>query len=309
MNYRLIQYLIALIAYFFFVFLIWLCSCFWSWLWNIWSRWYRDGVYTYDSGIMQDQDSTKQDNFRWSWLWYTYQEVDTTVSIHRKWSSWKDIELLWARIQALVSAIDWWYSPAIDPEQDLITAPEIQQPIQKTEQTPTPVVEKEVTGATDYDTRMMSLICQKWKLHGRTSPLCNNRPLYHDLAKISRDKGVPFWFQVWVSYRESHIWANFAPSMVCAQSNNRWWLKHKKPNSCASATWNASGKYNYNGTTCRLYPFDSVQDYWTAQANTFACSYAKKCGYDAACISINYVWWTGIKRDRAKAVNQFNIPQ
>ena len=155
----------------------------------------------------------------------------------------------------------------------------------------------------------MTKIVRYGKLHGRVSPLANNRELYKSLKDISIDRGVEFGLMVWISYRESHIGTNFAPGQYCSKSNNRSWLKRSKDrNGELSVKYDT--QYKLDGRDdlkwCWLYAFDNVEEYRRSFANFLYHGYIKKdCG-SPECISKYYVKndWV-VKTWRSRSVNMF----
>lgn len=146
---------------------------------------------------------------------------------------------------------------------------------------------------------LMTKICELWTIHWRVTPLCNNRELYYDIAEISAKKWVPFKLMLWISHAESHIWANWSPKIECSKSNNWGGLKGYKQENWPTL------RYTSNWVPwCRLYKFDSVQQFWWWLANTLK-AYEKTCWRQAECISIAYVWWKGVKHNRVERVNLF----
>lgn len=134
------------------------------------------------------------------------------------------------------------------------------------------------------DVLLMEKICKWWKIRDNVSPLCNNRDLYWNLKKISAAKNVSFELMVGITYTESHIGANFKPEK-CFVHNNRGGKKAKKlddgtmvrPQSMPLKDW------------CRLYHFDTVEEYRNSFANTLKMWYIDKWCSTPECISRYYV--------------------
>jgi hypothetical protein len=110
---------------------------------------------------------------------------------------------------------------------------------------------------------------------------------------------VNFETMLWISYVESHIWVNFAPSQSCGEMNNRGWIKAMMNNS-----WQVH-KIQLPYKWCRLYPFASIEDYWKSLANTLRFWYAYAWCNDVICLSKKYVWWAWVNWDRVNRVNWF----
>lgn len=110
---------------------------------------------------------------------------------------------------------------------------------------------------------------------------------------------VSFETMLWISYAESHIWVNFAPSQSCSWMNNWGWLKAMKDNNWITHPIKLPYKW------CRLYPFESVEDYRKSLANTLRFWYAYAWCNDIVCLSKKYVWGSGIKWSWVNRVNLF----
>ena len=149
------------------------------------------------------------------------------------------------------------------------------------------------------DTTLMNRICKVY-IHGRKSPLCDNRDLYNSWKKIFESKWVSRSIALWIMYAESHIGANYAGT--CDKSWNNWWgIKYR--------TWDDWQRYyqpipndwNWNKWWCRLYKFDDVNDYFRSKANTLSryspCMNKSK---PIQCISKTYLTWC--KECRTKRV-------
>lgn len=145
----------------------------------------------------------------------------------------------------------------------------------------------------------MLKICTKWKLRWIVSPLCNNRPLYKNLKYISDVKWVSFMMMLSVSFAESHIGVNFKPSK-CSSTNNWWWIKWSKANNGKVDKINLPDK-----NWCRLYSFNSVEEYWNALANTLKLWYYNAWCNNATCLSDRYVWWPWVDMSWVNRVNSF----
>ena len=146
----------------------------------------------------------------------------------------------------------------------------------------------------------MARICEKGRLNGVVSPLCDDWWLYLRLKKISIEHWVSFNMMLSISYAESHIWANFKPQH-CSSSNNRWGIKVYKKD------WWVYDKVKLpTKDWCWLYPFASVEEYWNWLANTLEQWYKNKGCETASCISQFYVWSNGqVKQGWTSRVNSF----
>lgn len=151
------------------------------------------------------------------------------------------------------------------------------------------------------DVILMEKICKLWRIRDKVSPLCNNRDLYRNLKKISADKNVSFELMVGITYTESHIGANFKPEK-CRVHNNRWWKKAKKLDDGTMVRPPSMPLKD----GCRLYHFESVEEYRTSFANTLKIWYIDKHCVSPECISRYYVRNDGtIKTQWCKNVRKF----
>ena len=141
---------------------------------------------------------------------------------------------------------------------------------------------KETTHS-DRDIILMDRICTTaW---GR-SPMCNNWSMYYSGKQIFEDAGVPRGIALWIMNAESNIWVNYA--WTCDYSWNNWGgIKYRK-NSDGSVTKDQAIPNNW----CRLYKFDTIDDYFRSKANTLGIWY-KACfdgrSQPIRCISYAYV--------------------
>ncbi len=103
-----------------------------------------------------------------------------------------------------------------------------------------------------------------------------------------------------ITYAESHIGTNFAPSQECGRMNNRWWVKAIKYDN------GKVEKYKLPYSWCRLYPFKSYEEFFHSLANTLSLGYVSKWCDDLSCLSSWYVWspWS-IKYGRVSKVKYF----
>lgn len=134
----------------------------------------------------------------------------------------------------------------------------------------------------------MEKVCKKWHHNWIISPLCWDWELLWKLKAISEVKWVSLDFMLSVSYAESHLWTNFAPSMNCSWMNNWWWVKGLMDNQGNVSKIKLPYKW------CWLYPFASVEDYFKSLANTLKMWYADAWCNNASCLSTRYVggkWW------------------
>lgn len=120
---------------------------------------------------------------------------------------------------------------------------------------------------------MMALICKYWQIHWRTTPICNDRDLFNELKTISNQNWVEFGLLIGITYAESHIGTNFAPSADCALSNNRAGIKN-----------NFERERNYR-EWCRLHQYDNIQWFWQDFAKLINRWYISKDCKTATCIS------------------------
>ena len=150
------------------------------------------------------------------------------------------------------------------------------------------------------DVELMSKVCEFGKIHGYTTPLCNNWNMWWDLKKISADKNVSFELMLWISYAESHIWANFNPQK-CRIHNNRWGKKAKKLDG-----WSMVRVKLPLSDWCWLYHFKTVEEYRNSFANVLRLWYIDKWCKSPECISQYYVGTNWLVKDwRSKNVRKF----
>ena len=144
-----------------------------------------------------------------------------------------------------------------------------------------PVSQKTTTWyvVNEHDKVLMNKICKYGKIHWNISPLCNNWDLYKKLKVISMNKWVEFWLLVGITYAESHIWANHS-SDICATYNNRSGIKWKKLDN-----WTVLKNELPDENGCRLYKFDSVEDYRNSFTNSIKLWYIDKDCKTPECIS------------------------
>lgn len=134
--------------------------------------------------------------------------------------------------------------------------------------------------------KVMSKICELSK----DSPMCGDYTMLLKLKSIAGDRWVDYKLLLGIMYAESHIWAYFNQEN-CRQTNNWWWVKNRKyDNGVVSEKFseqykNLTGK-NLEG--CRLYYFDTVEEFFESLANTISLGYAK-CNEDVYCIMGPYV--------------------
>ena len=152
----------------------------------------------------------------------------------------------------------------------------------------------EISKTRPSDEVLMDRICQYWKIHWRTSPLCDDWQLYHDLKNISKSVWVDFGLMVGITYAESHIGTNFAPQH-CSTTNNWSW---KKRDSDGNKNWKE---------WCWLHQFDSVQSFWYSMATSLKRWYIDKSCDTAECISRRWVRWDGTLDGKHNRINRVNL--
>lgn len=132
------------------------------------------------------------------------------------------------------------------------------------------------------------------------SPLCNDRKQYADIETISKTHWLDMEVLIGISYAESHIGTNFAPSQDCSRMNNWAWIKSKKKDDWTSV------KYKLPYSWCRLYPFKDMTEFWNSLANTISMWYVKWWCNNLRCLSSWYVWspWKP-KPERVARVKKF----
>lgn len=139
---------------------------------------------------------------------------------------------------------------------------------------------------TDRDRLLMSRVCKYGRIDGKISPLCNNRDMYMSGKQIFADRDVPRDIALGVMFSESHIGVNYAGT--CNSSwNNRGGIKWRILDDGSRVRDQSIPNWWW----CRLYKFDSVNDYFISKANTF--TKYKDCftqDKPITCIAYNYVW-------------------
>ncbi len=135
-----------------------------------------------------------------------------------------------------------------------------------------------------------------------TSPICTGKVEIRRIEKIANDTGVPIRFLIGISYAESHIGTNFAPQK-CSYTNNWAWLKAYKYSVNEWAKWTKMP----NSQWCWLYEFDDTYQFFQSLANTIK-SYSNANCSTPECVSKNFVWGDGTKRDWSYRVRLFYNP-
>lgn len=144
---------------------------------------------------------------------------------------------------------------------------------------------KEITGKEETsDEVIMNKICELWQINWKKSPLCNNKELYNKFKQISLDKWVDFWLMLWITYAESHIWANYLPS-YCWSLNNWAWMKWVRTDEW-KMLW---GKFP-DERWCRLYHFKDKESWWKWLANNLKYWYIERWCSTPECINEYWVW-------------------
>jgi len=151
------------------------------------------------------------------------------------------------------------------------------------------------------DKILMDRICKITK--NWWSPLCNNWSLYNAGKAIFEARKFSREVALGIMYAESHIWANYYGT--CDKSWNNWggikWRKidngdnvkdQKIPNWRKDYNWNS---VRDKWEVCRLYKFNSTEDYFVSKANTLWLWYGdcmnRWSNYNILrCISFAYVW-------------------
>lgn len=117
------------------------------------------------------------------------------------------------------------------------------------------------------------------------SPLCWDRDLFYKGKQIFESRWVPFDIALWIMNAESNVGSSYAGT--CTTEYNNWWgIKRRKLDDGTSVR-----DQKIPNNWCRLYKFDSVEDYFTSKANTLWIGY-KACFSKAdpvRCISYAYV--------------------
>jgi len=118
--------------------------------------------------------------------------------------------------------------------------------------------------------------------------LCGNWELFGKLKAISTARGVPFGLAIGITLSESTIGTAFKSTStdyddsVCADNNNWAGLKARTLDNGKSTREYTDGSGNTvtasypDAHGCWLYPFHSVEDFWTSFNNTIKYGYIKK---------------------------------
>lgn len=136
------------------------------------------------------------------------------------------------------------------------------------------------------DEHVMELICKEVE----NSPLCGDYTMLNKLKEIAEKRNVDYKLLLWIMYHESKLWTAFAPTMECSKSNNWWWLKARKYDDGSVSEW--FDKQDNRIEWCRLYNFDTVEEFFESLANTISLWY-RKCldrPESVSCICNVYVW-------------------
>lgn len=139
------------------------------------------------------------------------------------------------------------------------------------------------------------------------SPLCKDRKLFDRLYHITEER-LPnkqfFPILIGITNAESSLWLNFARDKVgwtCVGRNNWGWTKYKINDDntrthsrnlnwflyWSEFSWKYVDQYG-----CNLYPFNSIEEYWTTKVNWMRYWY-KGCvdsPTPVKCLSYKYVW-------------------
>lgn len=134
--------------------------------------------------------------------------------------------------------------------------------------------------------KVMSKICEL----SENSPMCWDYTMLLKLKYVADVRDVDYKLLLGIMYAESHIWANFNIHN-CWSTNNWAGLKARKYDDGTMSEWfdkqyEKLNDSNLNG--CRLYKFDTVEQFFESLANTISIWYAK-CNEDPYCIMKSYV--------------------
>lgn len=124
-------------------------------------------------------------------------------------------------------------------------------------------------------------VCSKWQIRWNKSPLCWNTWLFLRLEDIAIKHWLSFGTMLAITFAESHVWANYVGK--CWWTNNRSGIKAKK-----NDDWTMV-KYKLPYSWCRLYPFNSPEEYRESFANTLSIWYMNKGCDTVECVSTRYV--------------------
>lgn len=136
------------------------------------------------------------------------------------------------------------------------------------------------------DEHVMELICKEVE----NSPLCGDYTMLNKLKDIAEKRNVDYKLLLWIMYHESKLWTAFAPTYECSKSNNWAGLKARKYDDGSMSEWfdQQENKIEW----CRLYNFDTVEEFFESLANTISLWYRKCLDRPEAvsCICNVYVW-------------------
>lgn len=134
------------------------------------------------------------------------------------------------------------------------------------------------------------------------SPLCKDRAIFDRLYQITEERipGKQFFpILLGMTNSESSLGLDMAKDKVggfCHGRNNWWGAKYQILDNNTRVykrelNW-FSYKYPIDQFWCNLYPFESIEEYWTSKVNWIRYGY-KGCidsKTPIACISVHYVW-------------------
>lgn len=109
------------------------------------------------------------------------------------------------------------------------------------------------------------------------SPLCKDKELLGRLYKITEDR-LPwknmFPILIGITNAESSLWLNFANDKIggkCNWRNNWWGTKYQILDDNTRVYVRNLNWFNYKNSSdqygCNLYPFDSIEEFWTTKVN------------------------------------------
>ena len=132
------------------------------------------------------------------------------------------------------------------------------------------------------------------------SPLCWDINMLKYINQVAYNHWIDMEVMLGISFSESHLWTNFAPSQDCSKMHNWWGIKAKKNDDWTTERY----KLPYSG--CRLYPFQDMKAYWNSLANTISMWYVQWWCDNLKCLSAYYVGspWT-VKQSWVDRVSYF----
>jgi hypothetical protein len=140
----------------------------------------------------------------------------------------------------------------------------------------------------------MEKICKRAK----TSPLCNDRPMYYMIKSKADKENVPIWILLGIMSKESWfgtLWHHTNVENCRANTFNWHWSK-------ADRRADRAYRDQYIWPWCRLYKYESIEHWIQSLVYTIgrwykACLSRKTSRDMVVCISYKYVWQPNVSED------------